>query len=178
MHIQQVQYLEKVKLQFPNSFKNCKVLEVGSCNVNGTIRYMFENCEYIGIDVGEGPCVDIVCSGHEYYQPDNTFDTVISSECFEHNPYWVETFRNMYRMCTVGGLVVFTCATIGRPEHGTIKSNPQDSELTINLGWGNYYKNLTDLDFKNHFNFIEMFSDHSFSMNLISSDLYFYGVKK
>jgi len=30
--------------------------------------------------------------------PANSFDCTISVECFEHNPFWLETFVNMLRM--------------------------------------------------------------------------------
>jgi SAM-dependent methyltransferase len=178
MHQEQLHFLYTTKGKFPESFKDCKVLEVGSCNVNGSIRYLFENCVYVGLDVGEGPCVDIVCSGHEYDAPDNSFDTVISSECFEHNPHWVETFKNMHRICRVDGRIILTCATTGRPEHGTHASNPQDSQLTIGVGWGNYYKNLTAMDFYENIDMNSLFSSHEFFVNTDSHDLYFYGVKK
>ncbi len=51
----------------------------------------------------EGPGVDVVSSGHALDFPDETFDVTLSCECFEHNPYWLETFRNMHRMTKAGG---------------------------------------------------------------------------
>lgn len=177
MHEAQTNYLIKVKETFPDNFKNCNVLEVGSLDINGTIRILFDNCKYTGLDVGPGPCVDVVCSGHEYDAPDNSFDTVVSSECFEHNPYWLETFKNMHRMCKQGGLVVFTCATDGRPEHGTNRTQAWASRLTVDIGWGDYYRNLNANDFETAFKLNEMFSSHAFSVELFSHDLYFCGVK-
>lgn len=32
------------------------------------------------------------------------YDITISCNCFEHNPYWRETFLNMHRMTKEGGL--------------------------------------------------------------------------
>lgn len=178
MHEAQTNFLVRMKEKFPDSFQNCKVLEIGSLDINGTIRVLFENCEYVGVDVGEGPCVDVVCSGHEYDSPDNSFDTVVSSECFEHNPFWKETFANMHRACKPGGVVMFTCATDGRPEHGTNRTQPWASRLTVEIGWGDYYKNLNSHDFETSFNLNEMFESYEFSVEIFSHDLYFYGVKK
>lgn len=178
MHEAQTNYLIGVKNKFPHSFVNSKVLEVGSLNINGTIRILFDNCEYIGLDVGAGPCVDVVCGGHEYNAPDNFFDTVISSECFEHNPFWEATFLNMHRMCKPGGLVVFTCATDGRPEHGTNRTQAWASQLTVDMGWGDYYRNLNARDFESVFDLSKMFSEYNFNIEIFSHDLYFYGVKK
>lgn len=65
-----------------------------------------------------GKGVDLVCKGEEYDGPDNTFDTVVSGEVMEHNPYWAEKMRNMIRVCKPGGLVVMTCAGLGRGSMG------------------------------------------------------------
>ena len=177
MHEAQTNFLIRMKNTFPENFKNAKVLEVGSLDINGSIRFLFEDCNYIGLDVGPGPCVDVVCSGHEYAAPDNSFDTVISSECFEHNPYWLETFSNMHRLCKPGGMVIFTCATDGRPEHGTNRSEAWASRLTVDIGWGDYYRNLNTNDFDKAFNLKQMFDSYEFSVELFSHDLYFFGVK-
>lgn len=176
-HPQQREFLKTTYNMFSYFFENKKVLEVGSLNINGTVRDFFKGCDYTGIDVGAGKDVDIVCSGHIYDAPTNSFDTVISCECFEHNPYWEQTFANMYRMCKPHGLVIFTCATEGRPEHGTSRTDPKDSPLTIGQGW-EYYRNLTEKDFRNIFNINQMFLGHSFYVELYHFDLYFWGIKK
>lgn len=176
-HPQQIQYIDSVKKQYKEHFINKCVLEVGSLNINGSVRPFFENCAYIGLDVSPGPCVDVVCLGHEYDMPDGSFDTVISCECFEHNPYWVETFQNMIRLCKPGGLIIMTCATEGRPEHGTKEKEPESSPLTVGLNW-NYYKNLVKEDFESHFDLTNIFKTHSFQTNTQSKDLYFHGIKK
>lgn len=195
-HSIQKEFFLHVKNKFSNYFSNSKVLEVGSLNINGTIRDLFSECDYLGIDVGEGPCVDIVCPGQDYNAPDNTFDVVCSAECFEHNPYWEETFANMVRMCKPGGLIILTCATTGRPEHGTTRSDVGSSPLTVSIGW-EYYKNLDENDFRNAYeeSFDEIFSEYEFHSTVDSNrtdfikyiykicndpcaDLYFWGIVK
>lgn len=173
-HPEQMEFVKNLKLKFSNFFKNSKVLEVGSLNINGTIRVFFENCNYLGVDVGEGKDVDYVCEGQKLEFESNSFDVTASCECFEHNIYWAETFLNMYRMTKNNSLLFFTCATTGRPEHGTKRSNHQDAPL---LKW-DFYKNLTENDFKNIFNFNSMFNTFEFITNYNSKDLYFYGIKK
>lgn len=174
-HREQGNYIAKIKSMFPSFFNGGRVLEVGSLNINGTVRDQFVAGEYIGVDVGEGRGVDVVISGHEYYSED-PFDCCISCECFEHNPHWKETFLNMVRLCRSGGLIVFTCATIGRPEHGTERTTPQDSPLTIAKGW-HYYKNLTAEDFTSKIDFSKLFTEWVFDDNKQACDLYFYGIK-
>ena len=175
-HKEQSDYIASLQGKFPLAFKGERTLEIGSLNINGTVRNAFTSNEYVGVDVGSGPGVDVVISGHEY-DSEKPFDCCISCECFEHNPFWKETFLNMIRLCKSGGLVVFTCATTGRPEHGTERSTPQDSPLTIAKGWS-YYFNLTEEDFQTIFNFDVLFTDWQFSVNDQACDLYFYGVKR
>ena len=183
-HPEQQEFVESVKQTRPEFFKGKKVLEVGSLNINGSIRPLFEKCEYLGVDVGEGEGVDLVCQGQELDHPDETYDVAASTECFEHNPYWAETFANMVRMTKKEGLVFFTCATDGRHTHGTRSSHRECSPLTVQLGEGeqkeydNYYMNLNEEHFKEKFNFEELFSSHEFGVNRTSCDLYFWGIKK
>ena len=53
-HIEQIIFCIKVKNMFPSYFKNIDVLDVGSLDLNGSNRYLFENCRYTGIDIGPG----------------------------------------------------------------------------------------------------------------------------
>lgn len=174
-HPEQQAFVQRVKEQFPWAFDNASVLEVGSLDINGSVRQFFDAKRYVGVDIGEGPGVDVVCKGHEY-KDRKRFDCVISCECFEHNPHWVETFRNMVRLTRTGGLVVFSCATTGRSEHGTSRTCAWASPLTVAQGW-DYYRNLTEQDFRNEFDIDVMFSSYAFEVNPASSDLYFWGIK-
>ena len=177
-HPAQFYFVERVKQQYPNSFTDARVLEVGSLNINGSIRGYFDRSkEYIGLDIGPGPGVDVVFEGQKYPGPDRYFDTIISCECFEHNPHWLETFLNMWRMLRYGGLMMFTCATEGRPEHGTINSLPNASPLTVAAGWS-YYRNLTESDFRIPLNFDYFFEQFTFETDMVDHDLRFYGIKR
>ena len=169
-HSEQREFVQRVSKQFPNLFAG-KILEIGSLNINGTIRDFFLTEDYVGVDVAPGKGVDVVAQGQELTYPDNSFDVCVSSECFEHNPYWMETFENMVRMSS--RLVVFTCASEGREEHGTTATTPQDSPFT--LEW-DYYRNLTEQDFRDALDIDSMFQEHSFEYNPHSCDLYFWGL--
>ena len=172
-HKQQFYFVATVLGRYPNNFKNAKVLEIGSLDINGSVRMFFTDCDYIGIDIGEGKGVDMVCPGEKFDAPANTFDTVISCECFEHNPEWVLTFKNMIRMVKPGGLIVMSCATTGRAEHGTTRTSPKDAPFC-----GDYYKNLTEQDFVENFDIDSIFSTYEFAVEDSTHDLYFYGIKK
>lgn len=175
-HKEQMHFIQKIKDQHPSFFIDKKVLEVGSLNINGTLRDFFNSCDYTGIDVGEGSGVDIVCSGENYDAPDESYDVVCSAECFEHNPSWLETFKNMIRLCKEDGFIFFTCATTGRAEHGTARTTPGCSPLTVEMGW-DYYQNLTEKNFTDEINFDNYFSYYEFEVNNQSHDLYFFGIK-
>lgn len=179
-HIEQLVFFKKIQLRMPEYFTDTKVLEVGSLDINGSIRQFFNAQEYIGLDVGAGPGVDIVCEGQNFDYPDDYFDVTVSSECFEHNPFWLETFLNMIRMTKSGGLVAFSCASEGRKEHGTHRSEPESSPLTVFKGgeYWNYYRNLNEEDFTSEIDFDSIFSEYKFKYNDKAFDLYFYGVKK
>lgn len=107
MHKEQINYLDKIKSKFPEAFRDRKVLDIGSFNVNGNEKPWFENCDFIGLDIGPGPGVDVVCPANEYNEPDNTFDTIISCECWEHNPFYKESILNAIRMLKSGGYFIF-----------------------------------------------------------------------
>lgn len=177
-HLQQRDFFNKVKNIHPSYFSNSSVLEIGSLNINGTVRDFFtETTSYIGLDIGPGPCVDIVCQGQDYAEPDNTYDVVLSCECFEHTPYWLEIFANMIRMCKSNGLVLFTCASTNRREHGTTRTEPCSNPLACSDEWL-YYRNLVEDDFTPHCKLLDSFKTYYFETNTESCDLYFYGIKK
>lgn len=177
-HTEQVIYCSKIKEKYPRFFQNRLVLDVGSLDINGNNRYLFENCLYIGIDVAEGRNVDIVSMGAELKLPDLLFDMIISTECFEHDRHYRDTLNNIYRMLRPGGLFMFTCATIGRPEHGTRSSSPADAPLLKHYGdWQDYYKNLSEEDFRAVLNIDELFSEYGFETNDSAHDIYFSGIK-
>jgi len=173
-HSQQQQFMESVRDRFPHKFKGVKVLDIGSLDINGNNRYLFTDYEYTGVDIGEGPNVDVVSRGHEY-KPDTEYDVTISSECFEHDEYWVLTFTNMVRLTKPEGMVVFSCAAANRPEHGTRRTSPKDSPFTSQIE-NDYYRNLNEEDF-NHFPISEWFSEWEFRRNENPDDLYFYGIR-
>lgn len=171
-HYEQQNFFAFAKSMYPEYFQNTSVIEIGSLNINGTIRDFYSNCNYLGVDVAEGKDVDLVIPGHELRFPSESFSVAASAECFEHNPYWKETFNNMYKIASK--FVIFTCASDGRPEHGTARTTPQDSPFTIE--W-DYYRNLNESDFTSNFDIKGMFKEHYFFYNRTSKDLYFWGLK-
>src|SRR5271170_6501285 len=145
-HPNQRSFVQACASLLSTTYPDARILEIGSYDVNGSVRPFFSFArEYVGIDLVPGPSVDVVGQGHDFGDS-NSYDIVLSCEAFEHNPMWLETFINMIRVCRPGGAVIFTCATTGRLEHGTVRALSHASPGTFADG-SNYYRNLSRKDF-------------------------------
>lgn len=141
-HESQSRFFEIMTSFFPEHFAGA-VLDVGSLDINGGPHRSLTCRRYVGVDLGEGPNVTLVARGEELDFKTNEFDVSMSSECFEHNPDWQATLYNMIRMTRPGGLLAITCATTGRAEHGTTRTDGGFSApLATELGQ-EYYGNVT-----------------------------------
>ncbi|WP_157609601.1 class I SAM-dependent methyltransferase [Variovorax sp. Root473] len=176
-HPQQSFFVNGVKQLLPAYFNQRSVLEIGSLNINGSVRETFTDCTYLGLDVGEGPGVDLVCHGENYGGEASSVDVVISCEAMEHNPQWPKTWLNMLRLVKTDGLLIMTCATEGRRQHGTTAFDPTASPLTTGQGQ-EHYQNLVAADFQALVNHDAWFSVWGFYQDFSSRDLYFFGVGK
>ena len=179
-HPQQQEYCLKIKAQHPKYFDNVNVLDVGSLDINGSNRYLFSGVftTYTGLDIAAGRNVTVVSKGHEWSAPDACYDIIISTECFEHDKYYPQTLTNIIRMLKPNGMFLFTCATTGRAEHGTIQSDVYSSPLTSQIPeWCSYYKNLTEDDIRQAIDVDKKFKKYQFETNPYSHDLYFFGIK-
>lgn len=174
-HPEQRAFIAAVARANIDLFGSARVLEVGSYDVNGSIRGLISAREYVGVDLTPGPGVDRLLSGADVSDPDGSFDVTVSAECFEHDPRWRATFTNMVRLTRPGGLVTFTCAAPGRVEHGTRRTLTTDSPGTQDAGL-NYYRNLAAEDFAD-LPLNEWFSVWRFTGCRTRCDLYFVGVR-
>ena len=86
--IKQVRRETRSKYWMRSFFRNKKVLEVGSHNINGSPRKYFWFCKYLGIDISNGKGVDIVGKFSEIEFNNSKFDVVISTEMLEHDDEW------------------------------------------------------------------------------------------
>jgi len=118
-----------------------RVLEIGSYDVNGSIRAAFDCLSYLGIDLIAGPGVDMVCSVADLLAENKEFDFVITCEALEHDARWCETVQQAFKLLAPGGVLLVTCASRGRPEHGTQRTNPLHSPGTHGVG-SNHYRNI------------------------------------
>lgn len=97
----------------------CRVLEMGSLNVNGSVRDLFAEVAhgYLGIDGQLGPGVDLQCFSWGTPFRDETFDVVVSTEMLEHDAKPALTFKEANRVLPKGGHLIVTARGPGFPEH-------------------------------------------------------------
>jgi autotransporter strand-loop-strand O-heptosyltransferase len=180
-HPQQQEFCKRISTIFPQYFNGKKVLDIGSLDINGNNRFLLSgNYNYIGLDVGSGNNVDVIQVAHLYDAPNEQFDLIISTEVFEHDMFYERSIQNIIRMLKPGGAFIFTCASTGRPEHGTRKSDGSWAApllAEISEEWSDYYKNLTEEDIHQVKGFDEAFPDGMFEYSAYPGDLYFFGVK-
>lgn len=87
-----------------------RILEIGSREVTAPsdARKQFFRAEYVGFDYYPGRNVDVVGDAHKlssYFKPDERFDIIYSSACFEHFAMpWVVALE-VAKLLPVGGLV-------------------------------------------------------------------------
>lgn len=110
-----------------------KVIEIGSRDINGSIRDLFPNAQWIGLDRIPGPRVDVVVDAVEYTPPDPV-DMVICCEVLEHAENWEQVLRRGASWLKPGGWMIVTCAGFGREPHSVIvQGTPQPGEHYANL---------------------------------------------
>lgn len=112
------------------------VLEFGSRNLNGTVRSVISAPYYIGVDLYEGPDVDIVADAATVSLSDR-FDLVVSTEVFEHttDENAAATIANAYTHLNDHGVFIATMAGLGRGPHSAIEAVPE-------LQPGEFYRNV------------------------------------
>ena len=81
-HKEQIDFFMSIKNKFPEMFNGVSVLEVGSLDINGSIRNLFDATIYIGVDLEEGPSVDVIGQGQELSYDDKFFDVFVCL-CFK-----------------------------------------------------------------------------------------------
>lgn len=130
MHDAAERFLESVirAIRRPRS-----VCEIGSRNVNGSVRHLFPRVSYVGIDIREGDGVDIVADGATWTS-DRCFDLVLCTETLEHATDPMALARNLVALCKRGGVILVTAAAMDREPHSAIDGGPlQEGEPYHNL---------------------------------------------
>jgi hypothetical protein len=176
MHQASRDFMEMVKNKYPEYFKEKYVLDVGSQDINGNNKYLFENCAYIGLDLGPGNNVDIVQHVADFYPrlygEEPQFDTIISTNAFEHDKRFYQSILNIvHNLLAPRSLFAFTCASVGTPEHGTTNHHAGHSPFT-----NDHYRNITEQDLLAMIDWDKYFREYK--IETFGADLRFYGIRK
>lgn len=105
----------------PEDVIRADVLEVGSYDVNGSVRPYIESCHprtYLGVDAAPGPSVDRVVDCENLTgDVANQWDVVISTEMLEHVRDWQTCLEQMAQVTASEGLLLITTRSPGFPYH-------------------------------------------------------------
>lgn len=122
------------KVNYENDLCPTRVLDVGSKdrNLKDGARALFPGAEYIGVDLEEGPNVDLMVNAYylERFFSKKSFDAVLCLHVFEHlGRPWV-VLDQVDRILVDGGLLYVSMPTIGYPVH----NHPGDYWRITNQG--------------------------------------------
>lgn len=106
------------------------VLDVGSLDICGSYRQLFDGWNYIGADIGGGNNVDLVLTGPYLWWTfsNECIDVVISGQFFEHIEFPEMTMAEIARVLKIGGLCCIISPSGGDPEYGLRKFKVKDFE--------------------------------------------------
>lgn len=99
--------------------KPLSVVDIGSYDVNGSYRSLFDQPQwrYVGVDLEAGPGVDVVLrSPYRLPMASGSVDLVISGQAFEHVEFFWVTWLEMVRVLKPGGMIFLIAPSRG-PEH-------------------------------------------------------------
>ena len=101
-----------------------RVLDIGALDINGSLRDVCPaGVAYTGLDLEPGRGVDLVLDDpYRYPFADGSFDLVVSTSCFEHDPMFWLTFLETLRVVRDGGIVY-----INAPSNGHYHRHPWDN---------------------------------------------------
>lgn len=92
-----------------------KVIEIGSYNVNGSVRDVIHVT--LGVDMREGPGVDLVCPVEALDLPPESFDACVSTDTLEHVKDWRGFIRKTWDLVKPNGWLVMTMAHQRKGRH-------------------------------------------------------------
>lgn len=110
------------------------VVEFGSRNINGTPRDLFLDARsYTGVDILEGPGVDIVAHA-QHFTPDDMVDYVVCAGVLEHTPHAHAIVDQALWILAPGGVLIITTVADPWPPHSGVDGAA--------LREGEYYRNV------------------------------------
>lgn len=142
-----------------NNIEQKNILDIGALDGgNGSMRPIFAKAkQYVGLDLQPGNNVDIIGDAHNLPFDNESFDIIISSSCFEHDPFFWISFLEMSRVVKTNGYI-YVCAPSAGPYHP--EKCPGDSWRFYPDSW----KSLCEWSIKNKYNLklVESYIDNTY----------------
>lgn len=120
MHTYSFEIMRYFVNKYLDKEKKLDILDVGSYDVSGTYKLLFENTNwrYYGLDIVEGPNVDIIAKSGYDFGLDRQFDVVVSGNCLEHVEAPWKWIKEIYKVTKNGGIVcIITPLTLGEHKY-------------------------------------------------------------
>jgi SAM-dependent methyltransferase len=115
MHSSVLAFVERATRDLP---ENIRVLDIGALDVNGSARGLFPNAtEYIGVDLEDGPGVNIITDAHDLLFLPGQFDLILCLEMLEHDSAPWLTAAQIAAVGKPGALVLVSARGNGFPLH-------------------------------------------------------------
>lgn len=127
MHGNNKRFFTELKERYPEAFSG-RILEVGSFDLNLTLRQMMPEATWLGIDklthidygvplVHDSDGVDICCDVLDYELEPESFDVFICASVFEHTPEWRQIIRHCAAAVKPGGYLAISFGAEGNVSH-------------------------------------------------------------
>jgi SAM-dependent methyltransferase len=122
MHPSAMEGAREFFLKYSREFSEPTIVEIGSQDVNGSLREVAPPSKYVGLDFQAANGVDIVLEDAYHFPLEDEFaDIVITSSCFEHSEMFWLTFLEGVRILKPNGLFY-----INAPSRGQYHAYPVD----------------------------------------------------
>ena len=128
MHKSSFSAMEKFKNKYLDKNSILNILDIGSYDSNEKLfnyglLFNEKTWNYMGMDIREGPNVDLVVSDiYNWIEiKDNSYDVVVSGQAFEHMEFFWRAIVEIERILKPGG---FCCIIV--PSTGPVHRNPLD----------------------------------------------------
>ena len=121
MHTSSLAHVEGLVHQYlsGSTQQALRIVDIGSYDVNGSYKRFFlhPSWTYIGVDLTEGPNVDVVLQS-PYRLPfaSHSVDVIVSGQAFEHVEFFWCSWLEMVRVLKPGGHIFLLAPSRG-PEH-------------------------------------------------------------
>jgi SAM-dependent methyltransferase len=112
--------LLRKQLKEVGSFVRGKVLDVGAGSFDRYSEF-FSADSYTRMEIEAGPGIDVVGTVYAIPFPDNSFDTLVSTQVFEHLARPTDAAQELFRVLKPGGYVVLTA-----PQANELHEEPHD----------------------------------------------------